>query len=498
MSRRFLLGAVLLLASLAGSAAPPSPAPGTARSTRQIAPGVTLVQEVTSAASPGGPLVVNVVRVDPRQPGVRVAAALGGDRVWGDDPTQGRETVSRLAARRKAIVAVNAGYFPFAGNPIGIHLEDGDLVTEPNQRTVLLIEKSGAASLARLRFAGTVTAPDGTTFAISGLNRRPARNDALVLFTHRFAPATLLGPDRFEVAVRGRVSPLAPNVEHTGRVTLAAPGGGHVLAPDTLVLSGSGAGAQWLREHTPSGARLRLRLQIDGAPERIRDWRTVRLAVAGGPRLLAEGRVAVNATEEGFDGGFANGRHPRTAAGIASDGALLLITVDGRQRGFSQGATLAELAALLLKHGARDAVNLDGGGSTTLVVRDALTNAPSDGRERPVANALLVFADAAGEKTGAKPPLALAAPSDAVAPLVPGRRRAFALRDAAGRVLSAHPRAVWGTAGGVGFVTQDGVFYALRPGRGTVQAVLGDVTASAPVTVEAAMAPAETLPPPVP
>jgi hypothetical protein len=151
-----------------------------------------------------------------------------------------------------------------------------------------------------------------------------------------------------------------------------------------------------------------------------------------------------------------------------------------------------------LKHGAWNAVNLDGGGSTVLVVHDALANAPSEGRERPVANALLVFAPAAeGERSWqqAAPTLrGKAAAADG--PLVVGARRTFTLSDGANRVLSTHPRVIWGTTGGVGWVDQTGVFVGLRPGTGRVQAALGANRFSFPVTVTAPP-PVETSPGPL-
>jgi exopolysaccharide biosynthesis protein len=90
-------------------------------------------------------------------------------------------------------------------------------------------------------------------------------------------------------------------------------------------------------------------------------------------------------------------RNPRTAAGIARDGKrLILVVVDGRQKGYSDGMTLRETANLLLALGARDAINLDGGGSSTLVYADPaargglrVADRPSDPTgERPVGDAL--------------------------------------------------------------------------------------------------------------
>ncbi len=95
-------------------------------------------------------------------------------------------------------------------------------------------------------------------------------------------------------------------------------------------------------------------------------------------------------------------RHPRTTIGLTEDGkTLLLIVVDGRQPNYSEGASMKELSAIAIQYGAYTALNLDGGGSTTMVMEDAtgaplVLNSPIDnyipGRERPVANHLGVYA----------------------------------------------------------------------------------------------------------
>lgn len=88
---------------------------------------------------------------------------------------------------------------------------------------------------------------------------------------------------------------------------------------------------------------------------------TLHNAVTGNLRVVERGRIPI---PEGGD------RHPRTLAGVAATGDLLLVVVDGRQRGVSMGATMHECAEILLRHDAETAINLDGGGSTTLVFAD--------------------------------------------------------------------------------------------------------------------------------
>jgi len=90
--------------------------------------------------------------------------------------------------------------------------------------------------------------------------------------------------------------------------------------------------------------------------------------------------------------------HPRTAVGYSRDKRFLVMAViDGRQPGYSRGVDLYELAAIMLEFGCYEALNLDGGGSSTLVICNKIVNHPSDPTgPRPVANALLVISTAPG------------------------------------------------------------------------------------------------------
>ena len=123
-----------------------------------------------------------------------------------------------------------------------------------------------------------------------------------------------------------------------------------------------------------------------------------------GPMLVADGRIVFDRGEdrEGFsaasgqfDSDITDGRHPRAAIGI-SDEDLYLVTCDGRRSGVDAGLTLDELADFMLVLGCRDAMNLDGGGSTTLVHRGHLLNRPYSEQDqpapasRPIVSALIV------------------------------------------------------------------------------------------------------------
>lgn len=112
-------------------------------------------------------------------------------------------------------------------------------------------------------------------------------------------------------------------------------------------------------------------------------WSNVFDVIGGGPLLLRDGKLV----------GICNsqcGRHPRTGVGVTADGKILLVVVDGRHRR-SRGATMFEFARIMRDLGASTALNLDGGGSSEMVVQGEVVNVPSDGHERAISNAILVL-----------------------------------------------------------------------------------------------------------
>ena len=119
------------------------------------------------------------------------------------------------------------------------------------------------------------------------------------------------------------------------------------------------------------------------------DFSGIQAAIGGGGMILSEGQTV-------SDSGVAPyARHPRSAVGVTRDGnTLILMVVDGRNH--SVGATHNEMASLLRRFGAWDAMHFDGGGSSTMVIREwggtyAVVNTPSDGAQRRIINALGVF-----------------------------------------------------------------------------------------------------------
>ena len=121
------------------------------------------------------------------------------------------------------------------------------------------------------------------------------------------------------------------------------------------------------------------------------DFNSVPNILGAGPRLVANGQISVTADAEEFPADIKFGRAPRSAVGVTKWGDYILAVVDGRQS-HSQGCTLQEWAEILLnRFGAVDAINLDGGGSSELVVKEKIVNSPSDGSERSVGSVLAIL-----------------------------------------------------------------------------------------------------------
>lgn len=351
-----------------------------------VAPGVKHV----SIYRPAGPWAIQVLEVDTTQNYISVATVLAGDQI------PGLETVSASAARvsradRYAVAGVNGDYFirnwfGFQGGPLGFQVLSGEVITSPVGRSALIVRADGAMTICRPVLRASVQAGQAS-FNVSSINSEGKAGE-LALCTPRGgrAPAPRAGlmcaalqPD----SPRLTTGTFAASVGRLG----ASPTSGTIGA-DEWLLCGDGAAAEFLRAlAAEKQVTLRVSISCGGQEDNIAE------AIGGGPRLLQDGAPCADYQQEGFSADFAQRRHPRTAVGI--DGRrLVLAVVDGRQEPYSAGMTLAELTGLMAELGCKEALNLDGGGSTTIWVRDRVRNSPSDGVERPVANCLLVFSKA--------------------------------------------------------------------------------------------------------
>ena len=489
---------------------------------KRLAPGVTLTQEIDKQT----PLVINVLTVDLDAPGVRIGVGVGQDRVNGGDGSGGREEVSRQARRFGALAAVNADFFAgAAGDPLGVGVRGGELFSEPwwgdgkgGPRAALGVVDDGHRVLFdTLGFLGDLQAADGQRVALGGINRRVGVGE-VVAFTPLYGPTTGGRPGGAEAVLADTNGPVRANKLMSGTVRqvtahIAGPG---VIPADGVVLSGGpGTGADWLAQHLHVGDRVGFVLavappaetvaavQIAQMPRTRADlpsragaavsrpawlWGRVEEAVGGGPRLLTHGQVTADGAAEGFDAWIIAQPHPRTAVGTSRDGhRLFLVTVDGRQA-ISKGVTLADLALIMKRYGAWDAINLDGGGSTAMAVAGLVVSSPSGaGTERRVAETLLVYSDRVKMEARPAPPwVRLAVPSSG--PVLVGSATPVHVMDKEEEVSGGARSILWqGPAtGGIGFVNQKGYFIAVKSGTGAITALYDGRLVAAQITVASA------------
>jgi len=350
---------------------------------QEVAPGIEYGQTTSGHLSKDeltGPWLINVLRIDLSRASLKI--------VHGLDEGVGMETVSSLAARFRAAAATNGGYFrttgTYRGESIGLLLLDGKLISEPyNDRAELGLINAGSKTevvFGHLKFSGEISV-GSVKHDVQGLNRPLSANE-LIVFTPEFHRTTLTNSDGIEVVVRGN------KVAAIGDLK-----GSRESPSDGDVISAIGSAREWVKRNLRKGSKTAFTWRLDPiAPDTDEAWRHAYSMLGGGPQLIKAGKIAITDKQEKMAPGFATDRHPRTAIAKLQSGKLLLLTVDGRQPGVSTGMSLNMLAQLLLEFNALEAINLDGGGSTTMVVGDKIVNKPSDQTgERPVSDAILIF-----------------------------------------------------------------------------------------------------------
>ena len=347
---------------------------------------------------------MHVLEADLRRPEIVVRAVRACDR------GTGRERPSAIARRLRGegidvIAAINAGFFDLEGGTGTSEsnvVVDGDVakgveITESpfdkfdNVHSQFGFTASRRPVVDRFRLTGTVRTPRGQ-WELGAVNGAPVANKVALYtaWSDRAPPF----PTRMRSAaaplelVRGDGERPAPT-GGVGRYRVLA-SAAHDTATDTTgtraLLVGVGSAADGITRLKPGDV---VTVTTRFSPDRG----TLRTLVGGWPRIV-RGGVDVAAAADSVEGTFprfAAGRHPRSAVGFSRDSAtLFLVAVDGRQTG-SVGMTLVELAKAMIGLGVYDALNLDGGGSTALVVGDTLVNKPSDQTgERPVGDVLVI------------------------------------------------------------------------------------------------------------
>ncbi|MEV0390855.1 phosphodiester glycosidase family protein [Nonomuraea sp. NPDC050643] len=442
----------------------------TAKKTRPVAPGISLTSFDTFDA-------LGWLRAD------AVTADLGGakaDYVFSGEVSK-TEPLSGPAKRSRAVAAVNGDFFDInnSGAAQGIGVQDGTLVQSPvaGHENAVAVTGDGVGRVLKMYFEGSATPAGGSPIALTQFNQI-VQGGGVGLFT------PLWGSYNRARAVEGATS-VAEVVLVDGVVSEVRTSAGTGPIPaGTTILLGRDAGAAAL-----SALKAGDRVDVKYRPKPS-DGSSVKAAV-GGNWVLVKGGVVQNSADPAA--------HPRTAVGFSADGRkMYLLTVDGRQAD-SRGVTLNELAEMMVDLGAADALNLDGGGSSTMLAREPgsadvqVENSPSDGGERHVPNGLALYApEGSGKLKGfwletATDP----AKAPGVGPVAGGRpERVFPglsrRLSAAGYDETYGPAAgtpSWRAEPAAHGVIRGGRFHALVPGQTTVTAWNGMAKGTLDLTV---------------
>lgn len=314
------------------------------------------------------------VRVDNR--GTLTAYVLEADRskfdlqlvLAGDNISSGRQKLKAMAAAHQAVAAINGGYFSLDGSLIGNTRLNGQTAgTTYFNRTSLGFMPDGTLKLAASQYYGVVDI-NGQQVYLSGVNCPRGTNNT-ILYNSLFGNYT--GTNEFGkeyVVQNGKVIAInqANSFIPTGAQVISV----HGTAQDAF-------------------AKVRIGDRITVGENFGPELDSASTIVGAGPELLRGGQLSVTSVKEQFPADIAKGRAPRTALGIKADGKIILMVIDGRQS-HSIGTTLTETAQLLQKFGAVNGFNLDGGGSSEMVLQGQILNSPSDGGERPVGSGLIL------------------------------------------------------------------------------------------------------------
>lgn len=345
-----------------------------------VAPGVDYGDYALDTSE--GPLAVRVVGIETRRSDVRLGTVVANDSL-----VSRGETIGSMAQRTSAVAGINGDYFDIGNTnrPVNMVIRGGALLQLPYKRYVIAIGRDGTPHIAEFAFTGEIEISQ-RTMPLDGIDEMPQPGGGLSLLTplygrvppHDDITLVALAPlDGMPPLARYRVTRIADNTSPQPPGYYAAIGlsdYGAVGVPDVGSIVSVGG------DLSPLGLS------------------SIVTAVGGGALILHDGAW--------YDDGDAPYREenvrrmPCSGVAFAADGRLFFVEVDGREPERSVGVTRPAFAALMRSLGASEGLLLDGGGSSTLVVRrlgdeqPQVVNAPSDGKERPVADGLFAYSSA--------------------------------------------------------------------------------------------------------
>ena len=343
---------------------------------------------------PALPLKISVVEMDLTNPYIMMETCLGADK------SVGSETPVNMAIRNnrpghEVVGAMNGDFFMTApsnevGLPLSGQVRNDELVLSSHNRACLVLDDDNRPYIDRLTFSGTVTSGDHS-FALNLVNRMRygyeniAANQSF-LFTRSYGPKTYDGSNSGKMVLlrpaEGEFRWNAIGVEHCVIEDIFDAQGSRTIPDGKAILWLKGTYAnqtEWM--NVGDQMDISFRQTLNNGPQDVK----IQQLIGGSDHIIMQNGQFMDDWAE---------RHPRTAIGFNADSTrLYFVVVDGRHMS-SIGVKLYEMKGIFEALGAVNAVNLDGGGSSCILVNDEVLNHPSDGPVRAVGNGCLFVSKA--------------------------------------------------------------------------------------------------------
>ena len=349
--------------------------------------------------------VLYVAEIDRSHTDLHFEAAIAKDRILG------KETVRSIAHRRsqrgdrRVLVAINGGFGVlgdmkgYGGALESLHIQAGELMTQPasDKEACFGVTSDGDFLIGPVEMEATVTV--GThSFPLECINQRFLDGCGSILYTPSMGDSTHTNRKRaYEVILTGLDLPVTSKYESEFVIDRFGKAGNNPIPENGAVLSFRSRINKELEAQLSKGKGGKIEIRLKPAI-----WNNTVEAIGGRIRLVKNGRVnetlekhhlsQKNHTPGKRQRDLALSYEPRTALGYNAQ-KLILIVADGRRSGYSTGLSLYRLASILVELGATEAINLDGGSSSTFVIDGKIVNRPSGQNERNVLNAVLITAD---------------------------------------------------------------------------------------------------------
>jgi len=339
-------------------------------STTTVGPGV--IHKKVHA--PTVPWIINVLEIDLQNPYLKMESVKANNRLSGYETTSSMATRSNSAGHR-VVGAVNADFYASGGIPIGSQVINGAMLKTSVDWSSIGFDENNKPTIGTIAFSGWASGDSGS-FDVANVNATRYTNQ-LIIYNSYFGGNTGTNEYGTEVSLAPIDSWIVNDTLRLLVTAIETGVGSMSISTGDAILSGHGSAAAFLN-NWQTGDTVQLYLGLNPTLPRLTQ-------LVGGNYKFLENGVYTGSTNTDL--------HPRTFAGINADSTkLLLAVVDGRQPG-SIGMNYQHLADYMISLGAVHAVNLDGGGSSTLVVHNVVENSLYTD-ERTVANALMVVSNA--------------------------------------------------------------------------------------------------------